>query len=105
MNMTKEQLEQLRDLAGKAGSLIDSLDSTGVSNIYAATTVAGSDSFILSANREGLIYFASILLSLASEASDQQHYHYDANTVLSKCDMPLILKYEAAPWESHEGGR
>lgn len=101
--MTKEQLDQLRDLSEKVWALHEATTKSDVINLYAATAkVLPDGGTMLSGNREGLIYFASILLSLASEASPGQHFHYDAHTVLTECEVPMILQYLPAPWEKEE---
>ena len=55
---------------------------------------------MLAANEEGLIYFASILLSLAKGHTEHGHFHFDSGTVLDSPDLNLIIKHERASWET-----
>lgn len=96
--MTLDQKKRLLLLAEQLHQLSEELDSDEVSNLFSATRVNGDDSITLSANEEGLVYFASILLSLAEESSPNQHYHFDETSVLSECQKPLVIKFEPAPW-------
>ncbi len=53
----------------------------------------------LSGNAEGLAYFASILLGLATEESVGQHFHFEVGVVLDQADRDLILQFEPAEWD------
>ena len=59
---------------------------------------------VFAANEEGLVYFASILLSLAKNRVDNSHFHFDSGTVLNVADLDLVIKYEKASWEPKEAG-
>jgi len=100
--MKDEFQQQLQEISDKLEVLNNTPDEEGASNIYASTHLDGYGNLVLSANAEGLLHFASILVSLALESKDQQHYHFDINTVLSVCEKPIILKFEHAPWETNK---
>jgi hypothetical protein len=51
---------------------------------------------VLSGNQEGLLFLSNILLSLAAEASDGQHFHFDENTTFDRCDKNFIIAYRKA---------
>jgi len=55
---------------------------------------------VLAANQEGLVYFASVLLSLAKGHTEHGHFHFDSGTVLDSPDLNLIVKHERASWET-----
>ena len=59
-----------------------------------------SKTVVLAANEEGLIYFASILLSLAKGHTEHSHFHFDSGTVLDSPDLNLVIKHERASWEN-----
>jgi hypothetical protein len=84
----------------KIGVISDQLEemlSVNQSPLFSAlTSEDGGKTVMLSANQEGLVYFASILLSLANSQSEGQHFHFDINTVLDRADYNLILKYVKA---------
>lgn len=42
-------------------------------------------------------------LSSAEDGSGQ-HYHFDDDEVLSECELPFTIGYEAAPWEEGQTG-
>jgi len=54
----------------------------------------------ISGNSEGLIYLASILTGLASDANSGQHFHFEEGQMLDEADHDLIFQFEAAEWDS-----
>jgi hypothetical protein len=54
---------------------------------------ATENEVVLSGNKDGLLYLSSILLSLAAQASEGQHYHFDENTTFDRCDRDFIVAY------------
>jgi hypothetical protein len=98
--MTPEQTSKLQSLSKSIATFESGLQAGEVSNLYAATHEDTEGAVVISANAEGLTYFASILLSLAADAKENQHYHFDKTTVLSECKRPIIIKFQSAPWKS-----
>ena len=98
MTLSDEQRNQIKHLAKSLAELRDSLGSNPQRYLFAEFSAAGGDTAILDANEEGLVYFASIMMSLAAEASPGQHFHYDEHTVLSGGDMKLILGFLEGPY-------
>ena len=101
--MTPKQQKEIRELADQLNRLTNELDSGGVSDLYVSTTLESGGAFVLSANEDGCIYLASILLSLARNARPNQHFHFDQTTVLSQCQCPLVIKFDCSPWSGKEG--
>jgi hypothetical protein len=97
--MTPEQTSRLRAISKSVAEFEGELQTSDVSNLYAATHEDVGGALVISANAEGLTYFASVLLSLAADAKEHKHFHYDRTTVLSECEKPLIIKFQSAPWE------
>ena len=100
--MNQEIESTIKELSEKLGALSESLESGELSSSYIASYQSEPGEMSIVANREGLVYLASLLMSLAAEPSSEQHYHFDSETVLSECELPFTIGYEAAPWE--EGG-
>jgi hypothetical protein len=98
--MTPEQITKLKALSKSITDFEKELQSGEISNLYAATHEAAGGDFVIKANSEGLIYFATILLSLAADANENQHFHYDKTSVLSECEKPIIFQFNKAPWPS-----
>jgi hypothetical protein len=92
--MTTEQKIQISLLSERVGSFYDELNK---SELFLATREDDLGSVIISGNREGLTYLASIILSLATEASEGQHYHFDRSSVLAECQRSLIIQFESIP--------
>ena len=93
-----EQRTQIRQLADRLAELSESIEAGNSSRLFAEFSQQGGTT-ILAANEHGLVYFASILMSLAAEASPGQHFHFDENTVLSRCNSRLILQFLDGPYE------
>jgi len=71
------------------------------SQIYATVRFEkDTKTVVLAANEEGLVYFASILLSLAKGHTEHGHFHFDTGTVLDSPDLNLVIKHEKASWEA-----
>ena len=86
--------DQLEVIARK---LVDSKPS----QIYATVRYEkDTKTVVLAANEEGLIYFASALLSLAKDHTQDGHFHFDSGTVLDSPDLNLLIKHERASWET-----
>ena len=90
--MTTEQLIELKRLAECVINLNKSVDAARIHAEFIRPDSSGP--VVLTANREGMIYFAAIMLGLAIDSSDGQHFHFDTNTVLSRCDLDLVIKYQ-----------
>ena len=107
MAATDEQRRKIRQLAESMAELCDSMEPGNPSHLFAEFSQQ-SDTAILAANEHGLVYFASILMALAAEASPGQHFHFDEHTVLSRCNSKLILQFLDGPyeaeWESSTAG-
>jgi len=56
-------------------------------------------SVVLSANIEGMVFFASVLMYLASTRQPNQHEHFSEGVVLDESDLQLIIKYVRAEWD------
>jgi hypothetical protein len=98
--MTPEQKVKMAAISKSIADLENELQTGEISNLYAATHEDVDGAVIISANTEGLIYFAKILLSLAVEAKENQHFHYDKTSVLSECERPIVIKFKKAPWQA-----
>lgn len=96
--MTPEQKNRISKMTDQLEALSSELDSSDVSNLYVATDRDSEGSLVLSVNREGAVYLALTLLSLANEARPDQHFHFDPSS-LDHCDQPLVIRYSKAPWE------
>jgi hypothetical protein len=97
--MTPEQKIEIANLSSRLADLEKRLQVGEISNLFAATHEDKDGTVIISANAEGLIYFATILVSLAAESKEGQHFHFDKTSVLSECGKPIIIKFQKAPWQ------
>jgi hypothetical protein len=96
--MTPSQNQTLESVNAQLSSLVDGILAQSPCDLYATVTDSdGGKSVSLSANAEGLTYFASVLLKLARDRETGKHMHFDADTVLDRCDRNLIIRYEASP--------
>jgi len=83
----RERLDHLtQDTSGKSPS-----------SLLASFKRTDAKTLMLSANREGMIYFASILISLADKGVENSHFHFDEHTVLDQADQDLVIRYSATP--------
>ncbi len=103
LTMNQETESTIATLSAKLAELAESFETEDLSNRYVASYQSDPSEMSIVANREGLVYLASVLMSLAAEASGEQCYHFDSDTVLSECELPFTIGYEAAPWEDQDG--
>jgi hypothetical protein len=96
MTPSDEQRKEIRQLDQSLAELHERLSSGSSSELFAEFLKQG-DTAILAANEAGLVYFASILMSLAAQASPGQHYHFDTHSALSRNDLELILQFLDGP--------
>lgn len=66
-------------------------------------TVKHGDETVLGGNTEGLVFLALHLLTLATEGLVGSHVHLDADSPLDRCDEPLVLRRDRAPWSDEAG--
>jgi hypothetical protein len=99
MTPSDEQRTQIRQFADSLAELRESMEAGSPSRLFAEFSQQGGAA-TLAANEHGLVYFASILMALAAEASPGQHFHFDENTVLSRCNSKLILQFLDGPYEA-----
>lgn len=52
---------------------------------------------VVDANRDGLIYIAARLLSLAEQQSPGSHFHFDRVSITGHCDIPIVVCYLDEP--------
>lgn len=96
--MTPLQFRTLDTLSAQLSGLVDDILAQSPCELYASLAESdGGKSVSLSANAEGLTYFAFILLKLAKDQKDGNHMHFDADTVLDRCDRDLIIRYVNNP--------
>ncbi|MFO1511391.1 MAG: hypothetical protein U1F83_00505 [Verrucomicrobiota bacterium] len=97
--MTTDQIANVQELAGKLSKLSEQLDDQSPSNLYLSTKAAVGQPLAIIGNEDGLVYLASVLLSLAKERSEGQHYHIDDTTAQSEGQQALVFMYSRAPWQ------
>jgi hypothetical protein len=96
--MNTTQQAHLQELSEKVRSLTNDLDSGPVSNLYLVSEKNEGQPIVIAGNQEGLVYLASVCLSLAREMSEQQHQHFDESGVLSESQQDFVIKFQTAPW-------
>lgn len=49
--------------------------------------------FVLSANREGMLYLIRRLIELCEHNKEGSHYHLDEAGMASKCNKPMVISF------------
>lgn len=83
----------LAELKGADAALADSKEW------WFLKTAIADGSALVSGNKAGLVGLARQILQLACEGQEGSHLHFDEVT-LDQCEMPFIVRLEAAPWSS-----
>src|SRR5690242_4467510 len=100
--MNAHMMEKLKSLECAASQIIANILAEKPCRLHAVLTAHdGGRTVRLAGNSEGLVYLASLLLSLAAEQREQQHYHFEEGTVLDLAEKGLVLAFQKAEWDDH----
>ncbi len=87
----------LNEIIQRLQSLDSESTNGGISNHY--FEVSNNDvETVISANREGLIWFALEALKLAENSVEGAHLHIDEYGIADKVDKGLVLSFKNANW-------
>jgi len=92
-------MKQIKLITVVAGALNEIADNFSQSSVIFLTTTTDADgrTIVLAGNARGLIYLASLLLTLVENERPGQHFHLDKNTVLTNPAHNLIIMLQNQP--------
>ena len=99
--MNDHAKRKLDDLNAVLSSFISEVVTQQPCPLYATLKMIDSGKTVqLAGNAEGLAYFASALLALATSRRAGQHVHLGPGEGLDEADKELVLVYQDADWLS-----
>jgi hypothetical protein len=97
--MNDEMWQTVQKINSDAAQLVSKLLAEDPCPFYAALKVMdGGGTIRVSGNSEGLVYLASVLLSLAVDRTPGQHIHLGQGEVLDEADKELVFAFQNADW-------
>ncbi len=99
--MNAQMMEKIKGLSLQVSQMASEILEQKPCLLHAALNMMDDGQTVrLAGNSEGLVYLASLLLSLAVEQSNNQHVHLGEGEVLDECDKNLILAFQKADWDA-----
>lgn len=96
-----EKYDQLNSLIANLKDIDEIAVVDGVSHHFLEFVLEkNSKELLINGNKEGLIHFALSILSVAKDAGDGRHVHFDGVGILDRCDMPIVVCFKKAEWDS-----
>lgn len=96
-----EKYDQLTSLIKSLRDIDDAAIVNGVSHHFLEFVLEkNSKEFLIKGNKEGLIHFALSILSIVEDGGDGRHVHFDETGIVDRCDMPVVVCFKKAEWDS-----